>query len=326
MLNGTRIKYTCSTVGGEDIHLPKPTQGEGFAYTMVDNIIENINAYMSGVKTENMAVINCHFKHISTLTDKFPTSMPASKEYFAKEGELYNLLWSMQARKNVIEGLDSGIFADYEKQKFMRKYTDFQSEINAIADESEMIRRIGDNVKKAHDTLNEMQAVIDRYYFWCKLIDQRKNWWWKDGFGDYGYKTYPESGAVNDDLNRGYKRYTGGWHRGSHFCRLVMYSPDESNRTEKITDMGGDYRIVFASLQHGNHKYDAIWDYGWEYNGKLSFGGHTLFHYWKSGVWAGVDYDFEYRGAYMPYSKYPFVQSTLDNAKPAGDRKDRVKR
>ncbi|MBQ0055463.1 MAG: hypothetical protein KBS54_04880 [Synergistaceae bacterium] len=324
-LGRTRIKYSCNLVGGEDIPLPKPKSGNGGA-EMVSNIVENVNAYMKGVNVSNMAVINCHFKHISTLTDRFPAAMPASKDYFAKEGRLYNLLWSMQARSNVIDGLDNDIFASYEKQKFTGKYTEFQRRINSIADESEMISNIDSNVREAQNMLGEMQAVIDRYYFWCKLIDQRKNWWYADGWGDYGYKTYPESAVVNEDINQGYKGYTGGWHRGAHFFRLVMYSPDESNNTKKMTSMGDDYRIVYASLQHHNHKYDSIWDYAWYRNNLLSFGGHVLFHYWKGGVWAGVDYDFEYRGAYMPYSKYPFVAKSLDDARPAGRMEDRVKK
>lgn len=324
ILQNTTITYKCYTVGGGDVSFPEIKEGKSLE--VVAAMISNVNEYMKSVNNENMVVINCHFKHISTLTDKFPATMPASREYFAKENRLYNLLWSMQARSNVLDSMDSSIFIPDERNKFKLKFSEFQSKINSIADESEMINNIDANLNEAQRRLNEMQTVIDRYYFWCKLMNQRKNWWWKDGFGDYGYKTYPESPFVNADITNGYKRYTGSWHRGAYILRLVMWSPDESHRTEKITNMGDAYRIVFASLQHGDHKFDTIWDKGWEEKNSLSFGGHTLFHYWKGGVWAGVDYDFEYIGAYMPYDKYPFVQSTLDDAKPMGSMKDRVKK
>ncbi|MDO4988860.1 MAG: hypothetical protein Q4E17_07565 [Synergistes sp.] len=309
-LSHTTISYKCNLVGGDDIPLPHGKDGN-----LIGNAIDNVNKYISGVNLSNMAVINCHFKHISFLTDKFPDTYPApaSKRYFEKETELYNLLWSIQVRRNVIDSFNTSIFTG-NKDMYFGRCDSFQGKIIGINDEAEMIRDIDKNIEEGKSVLAYLQTIVDRYHFYCKLMDIRKNWWYKNGFGDYGFKNYPESPYVHKELQDN----TGGYVWNSHYkdkwkflSYWYVYYPGEPYTLSE------DYRSVYFHLERVD-QYTSITDYAWDNNHGPSFGSRYLSHYWKGGVMRGIEWKMQIRALHMPRDKYPF--NGLDEATPSQKR------
>ena len=346
-LKNTSVKYNCEVIGGGDILLPKDLSGSGKGTDgigkVVDSIVDNVNAYIKGIQAQiekkdlsQLAVMNCHFRHISTLPGmekKFPiTLMPASKEYFDKNQELYELLWTIQLRRNALEDVDTKIFPSTRRDPYVEKCDEFMKSINGISTEYNMINGIDKYLSDAKKLYKEVQTITDRYNFWCRLIALRRNWKYKNIWDDgaHGSMYYPDNKTVNEELTgaecteiKGTKEHKGPWTNVLKYTGGIRSSlggphynsPGWKSGNGSATVLPEDYRVIYVNLTH-NPKHGQVYDNLWCDDQGYSFGGNKFWHHWVGWLFRRLEFEYTYLAYNMPYSKYPFEKATLDDVKP----------
>ncbi len=290
---GRNVDFDRYTRGGDPTKLS--------AGTSVDEVLSDLNKFIANCTPQNRAELYAYmyrFDQIQTgiLADKrIPSRININSCVFSAARDLSDNYLALAARNNVIASLDAQSFQAGIKDSYAGEYRTLVNDINdhkqTIFSDKDKIAEYGVKVKAA---LDKFSNLIDRYYFYQKLLAAARSFPSSTGGSDYrgGFDGYNLSVAVNNDIQQVYwkGKYEEGWHVGWRNW-YPNWTP------------GADYRVCFIQIWSWAH-HDDWWD---QYYPSLS-GDHLDFHF-KSGYDRGGDWQLWAKGVYLGPGgvNYPFM-------------------